>query len=135
MKNRNINEIIDNILLPQLPYECRKLGIPIDFIAGVYGMYPEAFGRVSCCVPILENNKIIAVNIRLDSEIRNSFIAKMHFWHELRHAQDCYENKPAREWRVHGYVLKRIISALVVTIANLISNHLSSKKVDKSRRF
>ena len=127
VKNRNINEIILNILLPQLPYECRKLGIPTDFIAGIYGMYPEVFGRVSCCEPIFKGTKIVAVNIRLDSEIRNSFTAKMHFWHELRHAQDCYENKPSKEWKAHGYVIKRILSTLVIPIIDRISCMLSAK--------
>jgi len=109
-KYRDISEIIERHLEPRLKSECRKLGIPESFVAGIYGVYAEPFGHSSQCEPVIQEGQTVAVRIRIDSEIRAPSRAVMHFWHELRHAKDCYEKRPSSEWKAHLYVLKRCLS-------------------------
>jgi len=133
MKNkaeyRDISDIIEKHLKPRLKSECERLGIPQSFIAGIYGIYPEPFVRSSCCEPIKQGDKVKAVMIRIDSEIRSPRIVLMDFWHELRHAKDCYENRKSSEWRANLYVLRRCLEQLVRSITLRLTQKTSLPKV------
>ena len=106
-KYKDINEIIDCHLKPRLKSERERLGIPETFIAGIYGIYPEPFVKSSCCEPLEEAGKIEAVRIRIDCEICNLRVAVKHFWHEMRHAKDLYNNRKCSEWNAELYAMKR----------------------------
>jgi len=108
-KYQDINEIIDQHLKPLLKSECARLGVPEIFVEGIYGVYPEPFGSSSCCEPVPDINHIQKVRIRIDSEIRNPGEAVRHFWHEMRHAKDLYENKRPSELVASLYSLKRCL--------------------------
>jgi len=105
-KYEDISEIIEEHLKPRLGAECNRLGIPESFIDGIYATFPKAFAYSSRCDPIEQDGKIVKVKIRLDSEMRSPFLALTEFWHEMRHAKDCYENRVPSEWRANLYVLE-----------------------------
>ena len=133
MKNkaeyRDISDIIDKHLKPRLKSECERLRIPQSFITGIYGIYPEPFVHSSCCELIKQGDKTQAAVIRIDSEIRNPQIALMHFWHELRHAKDYYENRKSSEWRANLYVLRRCLEQLVRSITLRLTQKTNLPKV------
>ena len=114
-KYRDINDIIDRHLKPRLASECQRRGISASFIAGIYGIYPE-IDCSSCCEPIREEGKVREVRIRIDSEIRSPLVAILHFWHEMRHAKDYYEDCKAPEGRAYLYMLKRGLEELIKPI-------------------
>ncbi len=109
----DISDIIESYIQPRVKSECERLGIPPSFIDGIYGIYHELFGAVSCCEPVREGTTIKAVRIRIDSEIRCPQKALRHFGHELRHAQDIYENKKSPEWKADLYAWKRCLCQLL----------------------
>lgn len=113
MKNKanyiDISDLIRRELQPVLKSECERLAIPDSFIAGIYGIYPKPFVRSSCCEPIDQDGRIQGARARIDSEIRNRPIALLHFWHEMRHAKDYYENRKASEWAAYAYELRRCL--------------------------
>ena len=112
-KYRDVSDIIQRYLEPRLESECQRLGMPSSFIVGIYGTYPEPFVRSSWCELIKQDGKTQAVRIRIDGEIRSPREALMHFWHEMRHAKDYYENSWSSEWRAYLYMLKRCLEELV----------------------
>ena len=123
---RDINDIIEIRLKPRLASECLRLGIPDSFIAGIYGIYPE-LDCSSCCEPTREEGKVREVRIRIDSEIRSPRVAILHFWHEMRHAKDYYEDRKSSEGKAYLYMLKRGLEELVSPIAK------NGWKIDLSR--
>ena len=123
---RDINDVIERHLKPRLESECQRLGIPESFIVGIYGIYPE-LDCSSCCEPIREGGKVREVRIRIDSEIRSSLVAALHFWHEMRHAKDYYEDCKSSEGRAYLYMLKRGLEELVRPITK------NSWRIDLSR--
>jgi hypothetical protein len=123
-EQKNINTIIEEYLTPQLAIECQRLSIPDEFVIGIYGIHSEPFGRGTSCEHVEENGKAVGVRIRIDSEIRNPFHAKMHLWHELKHAKDYYENVPTSEWRANLFVAKRFFSEVVTTTTRWILSSL-----------
>ena len=132
-KYRDISDIIDRHLKPRLASECQRLGIPESFIAGIYGIYPQ-LDCSSCCEPIREEGKIREVRIRIDSEIRSPRMAILHFWHEMRHAKDYYEDNRSSEWRAYLYMLKRGLGWLAESVVLRIIHRNPSVKAAGSRR-
>jgi len=126
-KYRDINDIIERRLKPRLASECQRLGIPESFIAGIYGIYPE-LDCSSCCEPTREEGKVREVRIRIDSEIRSPLVATLHFWHEMRHAKDYYEDNRSSEWRAYLYMLKRGLETLVESVVLRITHRQSECK-------
>ena len=114
---------------PRLKSECERLAIPQSFIPGIYRVYPEPFVCSSYCELIKQDEEIKALKIRTDSEIRSPQIAIMHFWHELRHTKDCYENRKSTEWRAHPYVLRRHLEQLVRPISLRLTQKTNLPKV------
>jgi len=111
-KYRDVSDIIEKHLTPRLASECERPGVPESFIAGIYGIYPE-IDCSSCCEPIREEGKVRKVRIRIDSEIRSPRVAILHFWHEMRHAKDYYEDNSSSEWKAYLYMLKRGFQELI----------------------
>ena len=127
VKYRDINDIIEKYLKPRLASECERLGIPESFIAGIYGIYPE-LDCSSCCEPVREEGRVREVRIRIDSEIRSPLVAILHFWHEMRHAKDYYEDCKSSEWRAYLYMLKRGLGRLVeCVVLRIVRNNPSVK--------
>jgi hypothetical protein len=108
-----LNKIIEQSLKPLLKTECEKLGIPQDFIKGIYPIFPKSFEYTSACEPIVEGNKIEGVRIRIDCTITKPGPALRDFWHEMRHAKDCYEGKNSSEIKAEFYSLKRRLQYLL----------------------
>jgi hypothetical protein len=127
-KYKDINDIITGYLEPRLKSECERLGIPKSFIDGIYAIWPKAFEYSSLCEPIERDGKVIAVRIRIDSELRSPRAALLDFWHELWHAKEYYENREISERRAQLYVLKRATGALLgkvgawIYLARLLSS-------------
>jgi len=130
---RDINDIIERRLKPRLASECQRLGVPESFIAGIYGIYPE-LDCSSCCEPIRKEGKVREVRIRIDSEIRSPLVATLHFWHEMRHAKDYYEDCKSSEGRAYLYMLKRGLERLVEPVVLRITHRKSECKADSLRR-
>ncbi len=118
-KYKDINDIIAGYLEPRLKSECQRLGIPQSFIAGIYGIYPEAFAS-SCCELIKQGDKVVAVKIRINSELRSPRVALLHFWHELWHAKECYEDTKSSEWRARLYSLRRAVDTVLGKVVGWI---------------
>ena len=101
-------EIIDLYILPiVLPEECRRLGIPPEFIKGVYSCYPKPFDFDARCEPILDNGHIIGVKIRIGINHETPERVKYAFRHETWHAKDYYEGKNSSEINAVLYTLFR----------------------------
>ena len=79
---------IQKFIEPIKKDECRKLGIPENFIFGVHGYRKELLGGF--CEPIIENGKLIAVDIGIDEE-KKSIGMKKSFFHEIKHAQQYFK--------------------------------------------
>ncbi len=119
-KYEDISDIIAGYLEPRLKSECERLEIPQSFIAGIYGIYPKPFVHSSRCELIKQDDKVVAVMIRIDSELRSPRIALLHFWHELWHAKQCYENSKPSERSAYLYALKRAVGAVLGKVAGWI---------------
>ena len=119
-KYKDINDIIAGYLEPRLKSECERLGIPQSFIAGIYAIWPREFGYSSLCEPVERDGKVVAVRIRIDSELRNPRAALLEFWHELWHAKEYYENREFSERGAHLYVLRRAAGAVLGKVAGWI---------------
>jgi len=120
-KYKDINDIITAYLEPRLKSECERLGIPQSFIDGIYAIWPKAFEYSSLCEPLNRDGRVVAVRIRIDSEIHSPRAALLEFWHELWHAKEYYENSGFSERRAHLYVLKRVFGAFLGKVAAWIS--------------
>ena len=70
-KYKDINDIIAGYLEPRLTSECERLGIPQSFIDGIYSIWPKAFEYSSLCEPVERGGKVVAVRIRIDSELHS----------------------------------------------------------------
>lgn len=111
VRYKNIDDILNYCLKPRLAGECQRLCIPEWFVPGLYGIYHD-LDCSSCCEPIRQDGKVQKVRIRIDNEIRSPAIALLHFWHEMRHAKDYYENCKPSEFRAYLYMLIRGLQEL-----------------------
>jgi hypothetical protein len=64
MKYSNVDYLIRLYVYPLLDEECRRLGIPRNFILGVYGCYCKD-GMVGYVEEIRKEGKLINVRIRI----------------------------------------------------------------------
>ena len=110
---RDIDEIIEKILRPELTKECNHLGIPESFIKGIHSIFPKPFEYSSFCEPIEENGRVEGVRIRIDCEINQAGPALRDFLHEMRHAKDYYEGKNSSELKAVLYSWIRYFERLL----------------------
>ncbi len=102
-----LNQIIEQSLKPQIESECHRLGIPPDFIKGIYPIFPKILEYSSMCEHVEKDGKIEGVRIRIDCSITKPVPALRDFWHEMRHAKDYYESRKPSEIRAGLYSWKR----------------------------
>jgi len=77
------DEIIEIYIKPRLAEECKRLGIPPSFILSIKSGYK------SICRPIVENNKLEGVEIKICYEL--GYLGTFYdFFHEMKHAQDYW---------------------------------------------
>lgn len=116
-----LNKIIEISLKPEIESECHRLGIPPDFIKGIYPIFPKVLEHSSICEPVKKDGKIEGVRIRIDCSITKPSAALRDFWHEMRHAKDYYEGRKSSEITANFYSWKRYLQ------------HLFSKKDEKQQ--
>jgi hypothetical protein len=110
--HRDINDIVEEVLKPELNAECNRLGIPQSFIKGIYGIYPKAWEYCSLCEPVERNGSVEGVRIRIDCRITSPGSALRDFWHEMWHSKDYYRGRESSEVRATLYSWKRYFAWL-----------------------
>jgi len=108
-----LNQIIEQFLKPRIEPECYRLGIPPEFIKGIYPIFPKIFTYSSMCEPVERDNKIEGVRIRIDCSVAKPGPALRDFWHEMRHARDQYEGRESSEMKANLYSWKRYLQHLL----------------------
>jgi hypothetical protein len=116
---RNINEIIQNVLRPELNAECKRLGIPESFIKGIYCIYPKPWEYSSLCEPIERDGKVEGVRIRIDCRFTNAGPALRDFWHEMWHSKDYYMGRESSEVKATLYSWRRYFVRLFCTVTKV----------------
>jgi len=126
----DINEIIEEYLEPRIEDECKRLGIPTEFIRRIYGwdLYLHQGAR---CIPAEKDGKIVEVEIKIDCEEKRPRGARGGFFHEMKHAEKYYKNEPQSELKAYLYMIKRGIQEDCKTIVNKLKKYLFFFK-DKS---
>jgi len=118
----SIDNIIAMELVPLLDRECARLGIPREFVVGVYGIWPRAFEYGSLCEPVWDQDgHLRGVTIRIASD-HGRLGARIDFLHELHHARSYYRGERSSELRAWLYALSRIaVEGLTATRNGLLS--------------
>ena len=106
-------ELIERFLKPEIEVECRRLRIPMEFIHGVYPVFPLTSFDGSFCEPVIKNGKVEQIKIYIDCTIDKPGPALRAFWHEMRHAKDVYEGSKSSELVADLYSLKRYIQRVL----------------------
>ena len=105
----DVEKLIKIYVEPLLDEECKRLGVPREFIKGVYGCYYEDWiaGRVE---EIHKNNRLVGVRIRI-ADCNNSRDVLQVFFHEMYHVKEMIKNQNSffSELRADLYAEKRIL--------------------------
>ena len=105
----NVDQLIKTYVYPILDEECKRLGIPRDFVKGVYSCYykDSIAGRVE---ELRENDKLIGVKIRIADCNEDARSVLATFFHEMFHVKELlYGKKFFSELRANIYAKKRIL--------------------------
>ena len=126
----HIEDIIKDYLEPRIEDECRRLGIPPEFIISIYG--GRSLFEGGNCIPKEKDGKIIGVKIKIDEQEKRPRGARGKFFHEMKHAQKYYKNEPHSELESYLYMIKRGIQEDYKTIVNTLKKYLFFSKDKKS---
>ena len=128
MKNvKTTEELIKVYVLPLLEEECKRLGIPKNFVKGIYSQPYRLTLESNLYIPLEEifdeEGNVTGVNIRLpDSNNPRGILST--FFHEMFHARELiYGDKLFSELRAYLYAEKRILQ---LTLSGW--DYLKSKK-------
>jgi len=101
--------LINLYISPLLGKECERLGIPREFILGVYSCYCKDF-VVGYVEEVWKDNKLIGVRIRIGDCNQDKFSILTVFFHEMYHVKEIWEGRRSRfsELRADLYAWFRI---------------------------
>jgi len=105
----DVDSLIEIYVKPLLKEECRKLGIPFDFIKGIYGCYYKD-GIAGYVEEIRKDDKLVGVRIRI-ADCNNSRGVLSVFFHEMFHVRELLygRSKFLSDLRASLYAEKRIL--------------------------
>ena len=108
----NVEELIKIYVYPLLDEECKRLGIPRNFIKGVYSCPYKGFFEGGSYLEEIknENGNVKYVKIRICEKNDRRGVLE-DFFHEMWHAKETWEGKESRfsELRADLYAEKRIL--------------------------
>jgi hypothetical protein len=127
----DIEEIIKEYIEPRKVDECKRLGIPPEFILDIKGGYLDLFEGAKC-IPTEKEGKIIGVEIIINCDEKRPRGARGDFFHEMRHAKKYYENESNSELGAYLYMIKRGIQEDYKTVVSTLKKYLLLSKDKKS---
>ena len=121
----NIDYIIREEIVPILDEECERLGIPKNFVSGVYGCYSNLDRRSYAQRIEDENGNTIKVRIRIGDSNKTVNQAKFDFYHEMWHAREYFLGENISEKNAWSYAGKRRIEEKIKGIKSYFNKTLS----------
>jgi len=117
-----IEEIIKNEIEPRVPDECKRLGIPREFIIGIHGYKgSDLFGAVGHCEPVIKDGKIIGVELVIREDENRPRVARGTFFYLMKDAEQYYKGKQPSRKKSFAYQIKRGLEVDAKTILRKIS--------------
>jgi hypothetical protein len=87
----DVDYLIKTYVYPLLEEECKRLGIPREFVKGVYGCYYKDFTR-GYVEELRDGEKTVGVRIRI-ADCNNRRGVLTTFFHEMFHVQEILYNE------------------------------------------
>jgi hypothetical protein len=115
-----IEEIIKNEIEPRVPDECKRLGIPREFIIGI-DSYKGYLFEDGFCECVTKNGKIVGVELQISREEKRPRGARATFFYLMKRAEQYYKGKPTSAVKAYIYEIKRGLEVDAKTILRKIS--------------
>lgn len=102
----SVDDIIQKEITPRLDEECKRLGIPRDFVKGVFGCYANLYRR-SYVELIEKDGEIDKVRVRIGDSNKTPREVKKDFWYLMWHVKEIYYGEENSDWAADSYSGKR----------------------------